>query len=315
MYGFHWVANNVLKDGLQRVARGEQFGFTEAIDILKLLGAEAESQIIHRVGEDYYRRWYPTKRHGGAWTTGNPKGVVSHYTAVTTAASTLRWFSSEPRPEGSGESSAHYVLDHDGCLLQLIDPLSTVAWHATVANASHVGVEMVNCGKLLPLGGSNFKFMDRFVYRVDMSRPPEEVDGKWWEPYTVAQVLSDITLKRLLLMAIPMMRPENFLKHSDVDPINKRDPGPLYPMNEVTKLASIGKEINILTMPWANTSSCLVEETRKKMAKEVEAALKPLVHNEQPQRQDKPSLGSKATETSEANPNMLPAPEQSIPNT
>lgn len=305
MYGFHWVANNVLKDGLQRVAKGEQLGFTQAIDILKLLGAESQSQIVHRVGEEYYNRWYPTKRHGGAWTTGNPKGVVDHYTSVTTAASTLRWFSNEPRPEGSGESSAHYVLDHDGCLMQLVDPLSTVAWHATVANASHVGVETVNCGMLLPAGGNKFLFMNKFVYRVEMSRPPEEIAGKWWEPYTVAQIISDITLKRLLLLAIPMMRPENFKQHSDIAPGSKIDCGPLWPMDEITKLASVGKELNLLTMPWANTTTCLVEETRKKMIKDVADALKPIVSNEQPTRQDQPAMGNKETEVCEANPNLL----------
>lgn len=308
MYNFLWVSNTALRDGLQRVARGEQFGFTEAIDIIKMLGAESEQQIIHRVGEDYYRKWYPTKRHGGAWETGSPKGIVSHYTAVTTAASTLRWFSNEPRPEGSGESSAHYVLDHDGCLMQLVDPLSTVAWHATVANPTHIGIEMVNCGTLLPQG-RNFLFMDKFNYHVDMGRPPEEVNGRWWEPYSVAQVLTDITLKRLFLMAIPMMRPENFKMHSEIDPVKKKDPGPLYPMAEVTQLASVKKDINILTMPWANCGYYLVEETRKKMIKEVANLMKDAIKNEQPARPLNNQLGQQSSEVNE----LLAVQPMSVP--
>lgn len=279
---FGWAESNTFRDALRNVADGQVPIQEAAIDLLKTLAKESELYIKHRISGEFYDRYFPTSRHGGAWKAGDPVGVVDHYTAAPTAGGTLRWFSNEPRPEGSGNSSAHYVVDVDGTAIQLVDPLTTVAWHATVANKDHVGIEHVNCGNLTPIGGTNFLYMGQYKYSVNISRPPENVDNAWWEPFSSAQIATNIVLKRLLLAAIPSMKSENFIQHKDVAGANKVDCGPLWPMEDIRKLATSG-EVGLVSMPWANVRFA-DSQILARMHKEVEALFN------QPRESDKPVL-------------------------
>ncbi|MDE2621411.1 MAG: N-acetylmuramoyl-L-alanine amidase, partial [Sphingomonadales bacterium] len=74
--------------------------------------------------------------------------VVLHYTGMRSAAEAL-----ERLCDPAAEVSAHYLIDEDGTVTQLVDE-SERAWHAgrsywrgiTDVNSASVGIELVNPG-------------------------------------------------------------------------------------------------------------------------------------------------------------------------
>ncbi len=135
--------------------------------------------------------------------------LVLHYTGMQTAAAAI-----DRLCDPDAQVSAHYVVDEDGTVLQLIDE-EMRAWHAGVSfwrgdkNINHrsVGVEIVNPGH-------------EFGYRE----------------FPDAQIAAVIDLCQGVLSrhAIPL---RNVVGHSDVAPTRKQDPGELFPW---AQLASNG---------------------------------------------------------------------------
>lgn len=138
-------------------------------------------------------RWLPSPN----FDERRPTVVVIHYTADDSAAAALRTLTS-----ADAEVSAHYLVDRDGSIVQLVDERAR-AWHAGDSrwgtlpdiNSASIGIELDNNGR---------------------------------EPYPAVQIdallrlLSDLRERYRLL-------PANFLGHSDVAPSRKSDPGPLFP--------------------------------------------------------------------------------------
>jgi N-acetylmuramoyl-L-alanine amidase len=126
-----------------------------------------------------------------------PSFVVIHYTSDDSAAQALRTLTSP-----QSQVSAHYVVDRDGAVFQLVDERAR-AWHAGASrwgtmpdlNSASIGIELDNNGR---------------------------------EPYPQVQIDS---LLRLLsdLRQRYRVSAANFLGHSDVAPSRKSDPGPLFP--------------------------------------------------------------------------------------
>lgn len=145
--------------------------------------------------------------------------VILHYTALNQADSLAMLT--------GPQVSTHYLVPENPqwvsgkpAIMQLV-PESKRAWHAGVSswagwsalNASSVGVEMVNRGYTeLPSG------------------------WRQWYPYTPQQIKAvSILLKDVI--ARNHIQPYNVLGHSDVAPLRKSDPGPLFPWEQ---LASMG---------------------------------------------------------------------------
>ncbi len=116
----------------------------------------------------------------------------------------------------ASEVSAHYVIDEDGEVLQLVAE-SRRAWHAGEGvwkgardlNSASIGIEIVNPGH-------------------DGGLPPfprRQIDA------TIA-LCKDIASRHRI-------RPERFLAHSDVAPARKRDPGERFPWDVLAK-AGVG---------------------------------------------------------------------------
>ncbi|MGR2708886.1 N-acetylmuramoyl-L-alanine amidase [Pseudomonas sp. ArH3a] len=118
----------------------------------------------------------------------------------------------------SGTASAHYLAfttpptHHElPVALQLV-PEGRRAWHAGVSqwasrnnlNDTSIGIEIVNAG---------------FI---------EGPTGRLWFPYTEAQLT---LVKRLSADLIKRygIEPQNVVAHSDIAPLRKSDPGPLFP--------------------------------------------------------------------------------------
>ena len=126
--------------------------------------------------------------------------LVLHYTGMPSAADAL-----ERLTDPTAEVSAHYLIDEDGRLWQLVEE-GKRAWHAGVSfwrghtdiNARSIGIELVNPGH-------------EFGYR----------------PFPPVQMATAIDLCRDLIRRHPIPA-RNVVGHSDVAPARKMDPGELF---------------------------------------------------------------------------------------
>jgi N-acetylmuramoyl-L-alanine amidase len=138
-----------------------------------------------------------------------PNAIVLHYTGMETGAAAL-----ERLRDPKSEVSAHYVVEEDGRIFQLVHEAYR-AWHAgesfwageTDVNSASIGIEIVNGGH-------------------DFGTPP----------FPDAQIEAVIALCRDITQRHGIL-PENILAHSDIAPERKADPGELFPW---AKLASAG---------------------------------------------------------------------------
>jgi N-acetylmuramoyl-L-alanine amidase len=117
-----------------------------------------------------------------------------------------------------GAVSSHYLVrDEPARIYRLVDE-SRRAFHAGTSswrghgslNSASIGIEIVNGG----------------------NRQTEE--GVVWQPYPEAQIDAVIELVRAIVTrhGIP---PQNVLGHSDVAPLRKVDPGPLFPWQRLAE--------------------------------------------------------------------------------
>lgn len=131
-------------------------------------------------------------RRGGV----TPDMIVLHYTAIASAAGARDWLCN---PEA--EVSAHYLIDRDGAVDQLVDEADR-AWHAgrgawgeeADVNSRSIGIELVNTGA---------------------------------EPFPAPQMasLEEVLRGAMGRWAIP---PARVLGHSDTAVGRKIDPGPRF---------------------------------------------------------------------------------------
>jgi N-acetylmuramoyl-L-alanine amidase len=132
--------------------------------------------------------------------------VVVHYTSASLERS-LQLLT-------HGEVSSHYLIGDDkGATIYKLMDENLRAWHAgesewqgrTWLNSSSIGIEIVNPGfKVLPSG-------ERF-----------------WYPYSEDQVQSLIVLLKDISKRYAI-NPHSIIGHSDIAPLRKLDPGPLFP--------------------------------------------------------------------------------------
>lgn len=119
--------------------------------------------------------------------------VVIHATATKALASPLEWLTI---PES--KVSAHYLIDLDGTVLQLVDE-NNIAWHSGASswkgkdgvNAFSIGIELVN-----PNDGSSY--------------PEDQIEA-------LRALVVSICLERKI-------RSEDVVGHADVAPGRKTDP-------------------------------------------------------------------------------------------
>lgn len=132
--------------------------------------------------------------------------IVLHYTDTPDTKMALDDYLCNPK----AEVSAHYVVEKDGNVLQLVDEAHR-AWHAGKAhwrgeddvNSASIGIEIVNAGHTYGL-----------------------------EPFPDAQIDSVIALCQDLMEKWDIA-PENVVGHEDVAPKRKIDPGPLFPWDRL----------------------------------------------------------------------------------
>ncbi len=132
--------------------------------------------------------------------------LIFHYTDLPSAAGAIALLQQAYPQDPKREVSAHYVVDTDGTIFQLV-PDHLCAWHAgqsywrgqTALNHRSIGIELVNPGHSWGL-----------------------------EAFSAAQIATCLNLSQYLVHhhAIPAY---NIVGHSDVAPQRKLDPGPHFP--------------------------------------------------------------------------------------
>ncbi len=135
-----------------------------------------------------------------------------------------------------GEVSSHYLIGDDNrpTIYKLVDE-NFRAWHAgegewlgrTWLNSSSIGIEIVNPG-----------FRDTPT-------------GRLWYPYTEGQVEALIVLLKDISKRYNI-DPRHIIGHSDIAPMRKLDPGPLFPWK---RLADEGLTI------WPNAQAVARQQT------------------------------------------------------
>ena len=83
--------------------------------------------------------WCPLFGHSAPGTVAQRNLIVLHITQGYTASGAIATFIASAAPN---RVSAHFVIDRDGTVYQLLD-LSETAWHASAVNARSVGIEHV----------------------------------------------------------------------------------------------------------------------------------------------------------------------------
>ncbi|WP_413730968.1 N-acetylmuramoyl-L-alanine amidase [Sodalis sp. RH22] len=142
--------------------------------------------------------------------------LVMHYTAVDDGASLALLT--------RGTASAHYLVSSAPPLIngkavaQQLVPEDKRAWHAGISewngrsnlNDTSIGIEIVNPG---------------FT---------ESAAGKRWYPYAPEQVELVARLAEDIIRRY-QIRPDNVVGHSDIAPLRKTDPGPLFPWAQLAE--------------------------------------------------------------------------------
>ncbi|WP_339741735.1 N-acetylmuramoyl-L-alanine amidase [uncultured Maricaulis sp.] len=135
--------------------------------------------------------------------------IVLHYTGMENGAVAL-----ERMCDPAAEVSAHYMVEEDGRVFQLVDE-DKRAWHAGVSawrgetdiNSASIGIEIVN-------GGHDYGLPDFPAIQIE----------------AVIHLVADI-------MARHGIGPEGVVGHSDIAPGRKQDPGEKFPWH---RLAAAG---------------------------------------------------------------------------
>ena len=151
---------------------------------------------------------YPSPNYGERREGKQPNLLILHYTDMLTAKDAL-----DRMCDPQAEVSAHYLIDEDGQIYQLVDEAKR-AWHAGVSfwqgetdiNSISIGIELANTGH------SNGPLK---------AFPKEQID-------------SLMTLSKSILKRHPISI-ENVIGHSDIAPGRKIDPGPLFPWQELSE--------------------------------------------------------------------------------
>jgi len=104
--------------------------------------------------------WHPLLGHSYQGTLEQRNTVVLHITEGTTAAGTMAWFAQSKAPN---RLSAHFVIDRDGTVYQLLG-IQDTGFHASQANSHSIGIEHVAVTHTLLATDAQYKASAELVY-------------------------------------------------------------------------------------------------------------------------------------------------------
>ena len=174
-----------------------------------------------------------TPNVSGEFTSGLPDTLVMHFTAGSSAESSVRHLS-----KPSAKASAHLVIGRDGAVYQLA-PFNIMTWHAGASswgtrnglNKYSIGIELDNAGELND--NSNGTYLSWF----NKAYPENEVffgthrhadEPSYWHAYTEQQLEVTFDICHLL---VDHYKIKEILGHEEISPGRKTDPGPAFPLD------------------------------------------------------------------------------------
>lgn len=178
--------------------------------------------------------WQESPNHSGKFAGGEPDSIIIHYTAGSSAESSVRTLCNPQI-----KASAHLVVGRDGAVTQLI-PFDTIAWHAGKSsydgrdgfNKYSIGIEIDNAGRLTPSGNGYAAWFGRKYDADDVVEAVHrnETSPSFWHAYTEEQIAAVNEICTALIETYPI---EMILGHEEIAPSRKSDPGPAFPLDKM----------------------------------------------------------------------------------
>jgi len=184
-----------------------------------------------------------------SWSRGQPQGEIKHYTAGISFWGTVGWnynrknrSSSFPFVVDDRPSVEHPYTDQYPLLKKYLPTLVFMAstlekshWHGNWTNDRTIGVENRNAGPL-KRDGDHYRWWGG-VFPSALGKQPLEIDGRYWEPWTVEQIVSNIVLTRVFsVLYRETFNRQWVLPHSAIK-YTKIDTGRAFPFQLVREVA------------------------------------------------------------------------------
>jgi len=170
----------------------------------------------------------------GLFLQGNLDTIVIHYTAGSSAESSIR---SLVTP--SSKASAHVVVGRDGLVTQLV-PFDTIAWHAGASqygnrsgfNKYSIGIEIDNAGLLEKRVDKYYAWFGRAYSEQDVvyAVHRNQKTPRYWHVYSEKQIEAVGELCEALIATYNI---RYILGHEEISPSRKVDPGPAFPLDKL----------------------------------------------------------------------------------
>ena len=188
-------------------------------------------------------------------------GIVDHFTAGGSGRAIARWVGGLTRVKGKKVAPAKYyapiIICRDGHVIQQ-SQFDVLCYHAGGLNKGRfqnaddaaeindiaLGIEHSNFGWLIKDGSTFYRptksggqWVKGKRYPSSSPTPVRAPDHRgamhYWEPFTDECIQSSIEVHREMVDTFPNIIRENVLRHSDISPDRKTDPGPLFPLEEI----------------------------------------------------------------------------------
>ncbi len=166
-----------------------------------------------------------------------PEGIILHDTAGRLDGNTsVSWFMNP-----AAKASAHLVVHRDGKITQLA-PFNSKAWHAGRSNLNgrpgvnnfSVGIEIVNPGKLTPIGNGHYRSWFGEVYNDTEFLIAEKTTAEHgfggWMNYTAEQLIAVEEISTVLFEKYNL---QWAWPHWKISPGRKQDTNPLFPLKNM----------------------------------------------------------------------------------
>jgi len=135
------------------------------------------------------------------------KFIVFHYTGMKNESKALSRLT-----DIQSEVSCHYLIKNNGEIVKLVPDLY-IAWHAGKSS------------------WKNYKSLNQNSIGIEITNPGHE---HGYKKFTKKQISSLLKLTKFLIKKYKI-NPKNFLGHSDISVLRKKDPGEKFPWEYLSK--------------------------------------------------------------------------------